>query len=265
MSLNASSPVFVPSVMTDFIHGNNEDFEDGPIYGDASDDEFETVKIGGIEMMIGGYGEYEINRRIAENKYNPGEIFERYKTRSYISESVIITDILKKKPEKSDPFHIALKKLSNTINTINTKLCQIPEITNSLWDQIGRCPCKVISFITLSKDSINDMLSEIDPRVLYKFTRSIVAYTSVYEDLSTNTHINRFNTIPEPPILELSDEIIEIDSDKSSDNIETITDIHNNALNKIKIIEIYRDKIAVLLDNSANLLKTVFKINNDYY
>ena len=101
--------------------------------------------------------------------------------------------------------------------------------------------------------------------VLYKFTRSIVAYTSVYEDLSTNTHINRINTIPEPPILELSDEIIEIDSDKSSDNIETITDIHNNALNKIKIIEIYRDKIAVLLDNSANLLKTVFKINNDYY
>jgi|694.fasta_scaffold05320_18 hypothetical protein len=262
MSLNASSPIFVPSGITEFIHGNNEDLEIGAIYGDASDDDFDTVMIGGIEMMIGGYGEYEINRRIYENKYNPGEIFERYKKKSYISESVIITDILKNKPKKSDPFHIALKKLSNTINTINTKLCQIPEMTNSLWDQIGRCPCKVISFITLSKDSINDMLSEIDPRVLYKFTRSIVAYTSVYEDLSMNKHTDVYATIPEPPILELGDEIIEIDSDKSAETMETITNIHNNALDKIKIIEIYRDKIALLLDNSANLLKTVFKISN---
>ena len=90
-----------------------------PIYGDAPDDDMQPVKIGGKDMIVGGYGEYAIQRDITKNKYNPGAIFEKYSGSTYITESIIISRILKEKPKNTDAFQTALTKLSNTIDDVN--------------------------------------------------------------------------------------------------------------------------------------------------
>jgi hypothetical protein len=235
------------------------------VYGDAPDSDDELVIIGGNDMLVGGYGEYSINKIIIEEKYNPGKLFEKYAGHSYITESIVISHILKEKPKNIDPFWIALTKLSNTIDNINnicasakiSKTCESsPESSKpeSFWKQIGRCPCKVISFIILSKKDIDDMVNEIDLNVLYRFARAIIAYASVYEEGSST-----LQDIPSPPIIELSSAIVEIDSD---DGIlkDQIIEINNSAKKNIKQIERYRDIIAGFFDKSATLLNTVFNI-----
>ena len=230
-----------------------------PIYGDAPDDDMQPVKIGGKDMIVGGYGEYAIKRDITKNKYNPGAIFEKYSGSTYITESIIISRILKEKPKNTDAFQTALTKLSNTIDDVNnvcvsTKDCGLSEpspYADSFWKQIKRCPCKVISFITLSKKDVDEMVNEIDLQVLYKFVRAIISYTSVYEDKD-------LPSILSPPDIKLSSTILEIDSDDATVKDQFIK-MHNSAIANINLIERYRDQIASALDKSADLLNDTFK------
>lgn len=243
-------------------------YNGNPIYGDAPDRDDETVKIGGKDMIVGGYGEYAIQRNIIEDNYNPGTLFEKYAGHTFITESIIISRILKEKPKNNDPFQTALTTLSKTIDNINN-ICSAQQRANpskdtiyqadSFWTQIKRCPCKVISFITLSKKDIDEMVNEIDLQVLYRFTRVIISYTSVYNDaiLSGNTQLS---IIPSPPIIELSREIIELDSDDGIVKDQLIK-IHNSAIKNINLIERYRDLIASYLDKSAILISTAFNIS----
>lgn len=273
MALNPQSPAFVPSAITDWNtrslnnssedqkDGNNEDFEIGPIYGDAPDENEEIITIGGLDMMVGGYGEYAIHKKILEDKYNPGKLIEGFADKSYVTESILITSILNKKPKQIDPFNIALTKLSETIDNIN-KLCS-KQISysdkQSFWKQINRCPCKVISFITLSKKDVDELINEIDVQVLHKFVRTIVIYTAIYDESATALSKQ---IIPPPPVVELSNESIELDnSDQSAESIkEQLVAMNNKAVQNIRIIERYRDLISVILDNSANLLNKAFDI-----
>ena len=252
--LRPEAPEFIP-------YGGN------PIYGDAPDSADETVIIGGKDMIVGGYGEYAIQRNIIENNYNPGKLFEKYAGCTYITESIVISRILKEKPKNIDPFQITLTKLSDTIDNINN-ICASQQRANpskdtiyqadSFWAQIKRCPCKVISFITLSKKDIDEMVNEIDLQVLYRFARAIISYTSVYDD-AISSDIASISIIPSPPIIELSREIIELDSDDGIAKDQFI-EIHNSAIKNINLIERYRDLLASYLDKSANLLSTAFNI-----
>jgi hypothetical protein len=272
MTLNPASRAFVPSsqsALTNWakggnedvdgteIYGDNEDYVDGAIYGDAPDENEEIIKIGGIDMMVGGYGEYAIHKTIIEEKYNPGTLIEGFADRSYVTESILITRILNKKPHQIDPFYIALTKLSETIDNIN-KLCskQISYKDQSFWKQINRCPCKVISFITLSKKDVDELINEIDVHVLHKFVHTIVIYTSIYDEIATGSSANK-QTIPPPPVVELSTDAVELNYE---DVKEQLVEMNNRALQNIKIIERYRDLISVVLDNSANLLNKAFDI-----
>jgi len=244
--LRSDAPEFIP-------------YSGSPIYGDAPDSDDEIVTIDGKDMIVGRYGEYAIQRNIIENKYNPGELFKKYARHTYITESTVISHILKEKPKKTDPFQITLTKLSNTIDKINnicsSKLSSDPSEYNTFWTQIKRCPCKIISFITLSGKDIDEMVNEIDLQVLYRFAQVIISYTSVYDDVG-NT---KLSIIPSPPVIELSREIIEFDSDEGILNNQLI-EIHKSAIKNINLIEQYRDLLASVLDKSTDLLSTAFNI-----
>jgi hypothetical protein len=250
--LRPEAPEFIP------YNGN-------PIYGDAPDSDDEIITIGGKDMIVGGYGEYAIQRNIIEDKYNPDNLFKKYAGCTYITESIVISRILKEKPKNTDPFQTALTKLSNTIDNINN-ICSSKQQLNpskdskiskddSFWTQIKRCPCKVISFITLSKKDIDEMVNEIDLQVLYMFARAIFSYASVYDDVENI----KLSIIPFPPVIELSREIIEFNSDDGIVKDQLIK-IHNSAIKNINLIERYRDLLALALDKSANLINTAFNI-----
>lgn len=257
------------------------------VYGNHQP-EGNTVRVGGFDMVVGGFSRSVVDRRAISWKYNPDNSPDaNYAGRSYITESDAINSILAEKrggrygggtdgaivasavATSADPLEIALTKLAKALDLINKKVCDYDNKTDadnlfndaknasnpsdkslysnpgSIWKILKWCPCKVISFITITQDDITEMIAEFDVDALYKFTKSVVLYASVYTD-------EKLKLPEKPPVVEIGTDVVDLENTESA--ASEVLALEKKSLVNISKIEIYRDQIAELIDAAADSL-----------
>ena len=259
------------------------------IYGNSQPDGT-TVRVGGSDMVVGGFSQSIVSRRAINWKYNPDKSpAANYTGRSYITETDAINSILAEKrgsrysggndkstiiETSADPLEVALTRLANVMDTMNKKICEYDDKVDadnllndaknastpsdkslssasnseSIWKIMKWCPCKIISFITITQDDITEMIAEFDVDALYQFTKSVVLYASVYTD-------EKLKLPEKPPVVEIGTNVVNLDGTEVDKLANEVLELEKKSLSNASKIEIYRDKIAELIDTATNSIK----------
>jgi len=157
-----------------------------------------TVNIGGVEYVSGGWDEYELKRRNYKRKYNKKT---SYPNRTYISSDDVIYS-LENARQKRCPLRRALEKLQNAINYKTEQfyagkvknLLLIDEFnTNTIFNSEGLSELQTYlnSFNNVDKTNIiipkipNKYISTEDEKSVVKLEKQLLPYIKEFETIRT--------------------------------------------------------------------------------
>ena len=256
-----------------FADKSSDQIEERVYYGNA-EVEGDTVILGGVEIVVGGWTSYEATRREARWMANPRDHAAQprswYGGRTYISgqdavESLVMARCSSRggvsggnggvSSNQDDPLARSAERLTAAITAFDKVITR--EGLGTVWTRLGIPPDAPVAISTINPKDIQYSIQDTDVNLLHRVAEDAGILASSYardNELPQLKAPRPPGDLPPMPIREVS-----LQGRNASEINRSIANLEKASIPRAVAIETYRGKVAAVFDTAAAVLERSIK------